>query len=82
MECNFANDLITKIRQLNSIFEKSTTEFLPLDALCKELSDIIESNIYVFTPDGVIIAYAIARKFVCPYSDANLFKTHCFLRTT
>ena len=74
MECNFANDLITKIRQLNSIFEKSTTEFLPLDALCKELSDIIESNIYVFTPDGVIIAYAIARKFVCPYSDANLFK--------
>ena len=74
MERNFANDLITKIRQLNSIFEKSTTEFLPLDALCKELSDIIECNIYVFTPDGLIIAYAIARKFVCPYSDANLFK--------
>ena len=56
MERNFANDLITKIRQLNSIFEKSTTEFLPLDALCKELSDIIECNIYVFTPDGLIIA--------------------------
>ena len=74
MEHNFANYLITKIRQLNTVFEKATKEFLPLEALCNELSDIIESNIYVFTPDGEIIAYAIAKKFICPYTDKNPLK--------
>ncbi len=39
-----------------------------LDKLCK----IIGSNIYLFDTEGIIFAYSIVPKFLCPYTKCSL----------
>ncbi len=57
---------------MNSIFNKSLTAFTHLAALCDQMCNIIGCNIYVFDLEGNIIAYSIASKFECPYTELSL----------
>lgn len=66
------DDIASKIHQLNTVFSKSATTLIPLDALCDELCGIIGCNIYLFNPNGHIRAYSIAEKFICPYTECSL----------
>lgn len=66
------NTLLSKIQQLNSIFDKSLTAFTHLAELCDQICNIIGCNIYVFDLEGNINAYSIAAKFECPYTERSL----------
>lgn len=72
MQQSVNEDLIARIRQLNSVFSKATTQYVPLPALCQELCNIIECNIYLFDTAGTFIACSIAKKFLCPYTEPSL----------
>lgn len=64
--------LIEKIRKLNSIFTQSSVTFMPLNALCQQLCNIIECNIYVFDENAYIFAYSVAEAFSCAYTERSL----------
>ncbi|NYB73001.1 hypothetical protein HZF24_02465 [Sedimentibacter hydroxybenzoicus DSM 7310] len=66
------DNIVIKIHRLNSVFNKSATTLIPIDALCDELCDIINCNIYLFDVSGNIRAYAIAEKFSCKYTACSL----------
>lgn len=66
------DDIVSKIHQLNTVFSKSATTVIPLDALCDELCGIIGCNIYLFNPAGHIFAYSVAQKFLCQYTKCSL----------
>lgn len=66
------NTLLSKIQELNSIFNKSSITFTPLAALCDQMCNIIGCNIYIFDYEGNIFAYSIADKFECPYTERSL----------
>lgn len=66
------DNIVSKIHRLNTVFSKSATTFIPLDALCDELCGIIGCNIYLFNTKGHIFAYSVAQKFLCPYTKCSL----------
>ena len=66
------DDIVSKIHRLNTVFSKSATTYIPLDALCDELCGIIGCNIYLFNTNGHIFAYSVAQKFLCPYTKCSL----------
>lgn len=65
-------NIINKIKQLNTVFQHSITSSMPLNELCHQLSNIINSNIYLFYPSGQIFSYSIAYTFQCPHTKASL----------
>lgn len=66
------DNIVSKIHRLNTVFSRSATTFIPLDALCDELCGIIGCNIYLFNTNGHIFAYSVAQKFLCPYTKCSL----------
>lgn len=66
------DNIINKIHRLNTVFNKSATTLIPINALLDELCDILGSNIYLFKPNGNIFAYTVAEKFLCDYTECSL----------
>lgn len=66
--------IVSKIQRLNTVFSKSATTLIPLEALCDELCSILECNIFLFDTGGHIFTYSVADKFVCPYTERSLLK--------
>lgn len=66
------DSIVSKIQRLNTVFSKSSTTLISIDALCEELCGIIGCNIYLFNPKGDIFSSAVADKFYCDYTRHSL----------
>jgi transcriptional pleiotropic repressor len=66
------DNIIGKIQRLNTVFSKSSTTLISIDALCDELCGIIGCNIYLFNTKGKIFTYSVAEKFDCAYTKCSL----------
>ena len=65
-------NIVSTIQELNNVFRQSVTTLIPLDELCKKLSNIITANIYLFYSSGEIFSYAVADSLSCKYSESSL----------
>ena len=57
--------LLTKTRMLNKILQKSGTEPVVFEDICKVLSDVLECNVYIASRRGKILGYTFAENFQC-----------------
>ncbi|SDL05379.1 hypothetical protein [Natronincola ferrireducens] len=66
------SEVINKLKCLNSVLKKSSTNFIPLDELCMQLGDILSSNIYLFNNDGNIFSYYAPLSSQCIHNKDSL----------
>ncbi|MBU5482770.1 GTP-sensing pleiotropic transcriptional regulator CodY [Clostridium sp. MSJ-11] len=59
------SSLLTKTRKLNKILQKSGTEPVVFDDICKLLSDVLNCNIYILSKKGKILGYDLSTGFEC-----------------
>lgn len=57
--------LLNKTRMLNKILQKSGTEPVVFDDICKLLSDVLSCNVYIISRKGKILGYNLAADFEC-----------------
>lgn len=59
------SSLLSKTRKLNRILQKSGTEPVVFDDICKLLSDVLSCNVYIISRKGKILGYNFAVNFEC-----------------
>ena len=57
--------LLNKTRMLNKILQKSGTEPVVFDDICKLLSDVLNCNVYISSRKGKILGYNFSAGFEC-----------------
>lgn len=57
--------LLNKTRMLNKILQKSGAEPVVFDDICKLLSEVLQSNVYVVSRRGKILGYNFSSGFEC-----------------
>ncbi|MGL4849069.1 MAG: GTP-sensing pleiotropic transcriptional regulator CodY [Clostridium sp.] len=57
--------LLDKTRKLNRILQKTGTEPVVFEDICKLLSDVLECNVYIASKRGKVIGYSFSEKFEC-----------------
>lgn len=57
--------LLSKTRQLNKILQKSGTEPVMFDDICKLLSDTLNCNVYILSRKGKILGVGFSAGFEC-----------------
>lgn len=57
--------LLSKTRMLNKILQKSGTEPVVFDDICKLLSDVLACNVYILSRKGKILGYNLSSGFEC-----------------
>lgn len=57
--------LLDKTRKLNKILQKTGAEAVAFEDICKLLSEVMASNIYLVNKKGRILGYAFSEKFEC-----------------
>lgn len=57
--------LLTKTRMLNKILQKSGTEPVVFDDICKLLSEVLSCNVYIASRKGKILGYNFSSGFEC-----------------
>lgn len=57
--------LLSKTRMLNKILQKTGTEPVVFDDICKLLSEVLECNVYVISRKGKILGYNFSSGFEC-----------------
>lgn len=57
--------LLSKTRMLNKILQKSGTEPVVFDDICKLLSDVLSCNVYIISRKGKILGYDLSADFEC-----------------
>lgn len=57
--------LLSKTRMLNKILQKSGTEPVVFDDICKLLSEVLYCNVYIISRKGKILGYDLAADFEC-----------------
>lgn len=57
--------LLSKTRMLNKILQKSGTEPVVFDDICKLLSEVLNCNVYIVSRKGKILGYDLAADFEC-----------------
>jgi transcriptional pleiotropic repressor len=57
--------LLDKTRKLNKILQKSGTEPVVFDDICKLLSDVLECNVYVASRRGKVLGYNFSGGYEC-----------------
>lgn len=60
-----ASSLLTKTRMLNKILQKSGSEPVGFDDVCKLLSEVLACNVYIGSRKGKILGYRFAEGFEC-----------------
>lgn len=68
------NMLLTKIRQMNRLFQESSDGVLSFADLAVTLSDILEANVYILSKQGKILGMSI-KHFVADNEDITVNKT-------
>ncbi|MCM8710613.1 GTP-sensing pleiotropic transcriptional regulator CodY [Clostridium sp. SYSU_GA19001] len=59
------SSLLSKTRMLNKILQKSGTEPVVFDDICKLLSDVLSCNVYIISRKGKILGYNLSSNFEC-----------------
>ncbi|SKA76427.1 transcriptional pleiotropic repressor [Clostridium sp. USBA 49] len=59
------SSLLNKTRMLNKILQKSGTEPVVFDDICKLLSDVLACNVYIISRKGKILGYNFGENFEC-----------------
>ena len=49
-------DLLTRVRKLNWVLSESTSGFVSFDDLCKIMYDLVQSNVYIMSKRGKVLA--------------------------
>lgn len=57
--------LLNKTRMLNKILQKSGTEPVVFDDICKLLGDVLTSNVYIVSRKGKILGFNLNANFEC-----------------
>ncbi|NLK95647.1 MAG: GTP-sensing pleiotropic transcriptional regulator CodY [Clostridiales bacterium] len=57
--------LLNKTRMLNKILQKSGTEPLAFEDICKLLCNVLNCNVYIASRKGKILGYSFAEDFEC-----------------
>jgi transcriptional pleiotropic repressor len=57
--------LLNKTRMLNKILQKSGTEPVVFNDICKLLSDVLSCNVYIVSRKGKILGYNFSQGFEC-----------------
>lgn len=70
--------LLTKTRMLNKILQKSGTEPVVFDDICKLLSDVLSCNVYIVSRKGKILGYNLAGGFECEIVKGNVIEEKRF----
>lgn len=66
--------LLSKTRMLNKILQKTGTDPVIFDDICKLLSDILMCNVYITSRKGKIIGHDFSLGFECEYLSENIIK--------
>lgn len=66
--------LLNKTRMLNKILQKSGAEPVVFDDICKLLSDVLESNVYVISRKGKVLGYNLFGDFECEVIKDTVIK--------
>ena len=66
------SSLLNKTRMLNKILQKSGTEPLAFEDICKLLSEVLECNVYVSSRKGKILGHTFSREFECDVMKAKV----------
>lgn len=59
------SSLLNKTRRLNKILQKSGTEPVVFDDICKLLSEVLTCNVYILSKKGKILGYDFSTGFEC-----------------
>ncbi len=70
--------LLNKTRMLNKILQKSGAEPVVFDDICKLLSDVLESNVYITSRKGKVLGYNLFSDFECEIIKDTVIKTMKF----
>ena len=55
------SSLLNKTRMLNKILQKSGTEPVVFDDICKLLSEVLHCNVYIISRKGKILGYNFSK---------------------
>ena len=66
--------LLSKTRMLNKILQKTGTEPVVFDDICKLLRDILMCNVYISSRKGKIIGHDFSLGFECEYLTEHILK--------
>lgn len=66
--------LLNKTRMLNKILQKSGTEPVVFNDICKLLSDVLECNVYIVSRRGKILGYNFSSEFECDTVKEKVLK--------
>jgi transcriptional pleiotropic repressor len=66
--------LLSKTRMLNKILQKSGTEPVVFNDICKLLSDVLECNVYIVSRRGKILGYNFSSGFECDVVREKVLK--------
>jgi len=57
--------LLDKTRKLNKILQKSGTEPVVFDDICKLLSEVLDCNVYIISRKGKVLGYNLSGGYEC-----------------
>ena len=70
--------LLNKTRMLNKILQKSGTDPLAFDDICKLLSEVLECNAYISSRKGKILGYSFSKEFECSVMKRKILEDKRF----
>lgn len=73
--------LLNKTRMLNKILQKSGTEPVVFDDICKLLSDVLSCNVYIISRKGKILGYNLSAGFECEILKSKIISEMRFPET-
>lgn len=72
------SSLLSKTRMLNKILQKSGTEPVAFEDICKLLSEVLECNVYIASRKGKILGYTFAKDFECHVMNKKIMEERRF----
>ena len=72
------SSLLSKTRMLNKILQKSGTEPVAFEDICKLLSEVLECNVYIASRKGKILGYTFAKDFECHVMKKKIMEERRF----
>lgn len=65
-------ELLEKLRSLNSVLKESRLNDDFLKVICVQLSHVLKSNVYLFDDRGTIVSYSTNEKYYCQFNNDAL----------
>ncbi|WP_373898471.1 GTP-sensing pleiotropic transcriptional regulator CodY [Haloimpatiens sp. FM7315] len=70
--------LLEKTRKINKILQKTGTEPVAFDDICKILSEVLDCNVYVISRKGKILGHNFSSGFECDVINEKILKENRF----